>query len=410
MKKIFRKLIAWLCCLLLCGFRAAAAPRQIADESDGASALELLEEDAAVWEPLAAVPAGAALHPKAKGAVLMDLATGQILFEQDARQQVPIASVTKIMTLLLIMEAIDAGRLSYDEPVTCSATAASMGGSQIWLEEGETMTADDLLKAIAVVSANDACAAMAEHLCGTIDEFVRQMNLRAVQLGMHDTLFLDCSGLNDEGYSCARDVAVMARELMQHPDIVRYTTIWMDTLRGGESQLVNTNKLVRHYPGTTGLKTGTTGAAGHCLAATATRGDLSLAAVVLGCATTADRFDGARQLLDYGFANYMLYRPQTDDLPLEPIPVLHGAEETVQPLADAAAPILLPKGADARVTRAVTLCQDVEAPVAAGQVLGEVTFSVDGEVCGKVPVRAARSVPRLTFGAALCRLWLSLVT
>ncbi|MBO5929387.1 MAG: D-alanyl-D-alanine carboxypeptidase, partial [Clostridia bacterium] len=246
---------------------------------------------------------GTALTVGGKSAILIDFTSGKVLFQKNEHEKLPIASVTKIMTLLLVMEALDNGMISLTDSVTCSAEAASMGGSQIWLEPGEVMSVHDLVKAAAVVSANDACAALAEHVAGSVEEFVARMNTRAAELGMNDTHFLDCSGLNDEAYSCAYDVAVMSRELMKHPTIKQYTTIWMDTLRDGQSQLVNTNKLVRFYEGITGLKTGTTATAGHNLAATAERNGLALGAVMLGCTTTAERFGGARTLLDYGFAN-----------------------------------------------------------------------------------------------------------
>lgn len=231
------------------------------DHEDGEVLSALLEEDAQAW-PTAAPVQASGLDIRAKGAVLMDQGSGTVLYEKDAHTQLPIASVTKVMTLLLVMEAIDAGQIAWTDQVSCSARAASMGGSQIWLEPGEIMTVEELVKAAAVVSANDACTALAEHLCGSLEAFVERMNTRAAELSMENTHFVDCSGLDDTGYSCAYDVAVMSRQLMTHPDITRFTTIWMDTLRGGKSQLVNTNKLVRHYSGATGLKTGTTQAAG----------------------------------------------------------------------------------------------------------------------------------------------------
>ena len=278
MKRGKRLLAALLGALLIgllpLGALAEEAPAVIVDIEGGETAEALMAEDAdEVWEPVGTVPADtAALDVGGKSAVLMEQSSGDILFEKNPHEKMPIASVTKVMTLLLVMEALDEGLITLDEPVTCSPTAASMGGSQIWLEVGEVMTVDELVKAAAVVSANDACAALAEHLSGSIEEFVARMNQRAAELGMNDTLFLDCSGLNDEAYSCAYDVAVMSRELMKHPKITDYTTIWMDSLRGGTSQLVNTNKLVRHYAGATGLKTGTTSKAGHNLSATAERG------------------------------------------------------------------------------------------------------------------------------------------
>lgn len=340
-----------------------------------------------------------------EGAILISLEGGEVLFEKNADARLPIASVTKVMTLLLTMEAIDRGLLGYDDVLTCSSEAASLGGSQIWLETGETMTVDDLLKAVAVVSANDACAVLAEAIAGSVEGFVQQMNARAAALGMENTQFLDCCGLNDEAYSSARDVAIMSRELMKHERITAYTTIWMDTLRGGESELTNTNKLVRYYDGATGLKTGTTSTAGHCLSATASRGGLGLCAVILGCKTTDERFGGARKMLDYGFANYAQYTPATEETVLARVPVLHGAAAEVTPVADAAGALLVRRGEEAQITTEVTLAADVEAPVMAGQVLGAITLKRGEETLASYPIRAAAAVERLGFGRALWWLW-----
>lgn len=384
-----------LTAVLLTGIPAAAEGRVLYDEESGIALQELLREDDTAW-PVSATPS-AGLDIQAKGAVLMDQASGTVLYEKDARTHLPIASVTKVMTLLLVMEAIGEGRLSFDEPVTCSERAASMGGSQIWLEPGETMTVRDLVKAAAVVSANDACAALAEHICGTVEAFVAAMNARAAALGMEDTLFKDCSGLDDTGYSCARDVAVMSRQLMTHPEIREYTTIWMDTLRDGKSQLVNTNKLVRHYKGATGLKTGTTNASGHCLAATAEREGTAFVAVVLGCATTADRFGGARAMLDYGFSSYVSYTPGEEARQTAPIPVLRGQAESVPVAVDLPDAVLLKKGTEKQVQTVWELAEDLEAPVTAGQVVGTWRLQVGEETVGEYTVRAAQDVPRMNF-------------
>ena len=384
------------------GGASKAAPALFTDTEEGIAAAVLLTEDDRVWETTA--PVGAP-EVKGKGAVLMDITTGTLLFEQTAHDRVPIASVTKIMTLLLVMEAIDDGLLTLTDTLTCSPTAASMGGSQIWLEPGEQMTVDDLLKAAAVVSANDACAMLAEQVAGSLEGFVARMNTRADELGMKDTHFLDCSGLNDEAYSCAYDVALMSCALMRnHPEIAKYTTIWMDTLRGGNSQLVNTNKLVRHYPGATGLKTGTTSTAGHNLSATATRDGLSLCAVMLGCSTTDDRFGGCRKLLDYGFANYSCVTPEVDAGALKPIPVRHGLDTAVAVKADPVPTLLLKKGQEKEVTQTVTLAEDLDAPVEKGQIVGELTLKLADEPLASVPIRADDAVLRLTFFRALLRL------
>lgn len=363
------------------------------DESSGIPLSELLAEDAAAW-PTAA-PVDTALKVSAKGAVLMDQASGKVLYEQGAHERVPIASVTKVMTLLLVMEALANERIAWTDAVSCSDLAASMGGSQIWLEPGEIMTVEELVKAAAVVSANDACVALAEHISGTADAFVAAMNARAKELGMADTQFVDCSGLDDSGYSCAYDVALMSRELMKHKEIQRFTTIWMDTLRGGESQLVNTNKLVRHYTGATGLKTGTTQAAGHCLAATAERDGTAFVAVVLGSPTTAERFDGARAMLDYGFSGYVSYVPQPEAL--APIPVIGGQSDTVDIAVDTPEGVLLQKGTEGNIQPSVEIAADLEAPVETGQVVGTWRLSVGENIVCECAIRAMRTVPRKTF-------------
>ncbi len=392
-----RQWISGLCvAALLCAPLSVAADGTVLYDAAGGEELSaLLAEDDAAW-PTVATPADG-LAIKAKGAVLMEQGSGEVLYEKDAKAHLPIASVTKVMTLLLIMEAIDGGKLSWDDQVTCSARAASMGGSQIWLEPNEVMSVADLVKAAAVVSANDACAALAEHTYGTLEAFVAAMNTRAKELGMNDTNFVDCSGLDDSGYSCAYDVAVMSRALMEHKDIQQYTTIWMDSLRGGQSQLVNTNKLVRHYTGATGLKTGTTQAAGHCLSATATRDGTSFVAVVLGCDTTADRFDGARAMLDYGFASYVSYTPPQELLQLAPVPVLGGQASTVEIAVDMPGSLLLKKGTESTVKSQTSLAADLEAPVHAGQVVGSWQL-VDGDkVLCEYAVRATAEVPKKDF-------------
>lgn len=402
--------------LVLCSVMMAATPARAAtviiDVESGETVEELtmtaapdcLSEDTVI--PTVSNPS--ALEIGGKSAVLMDLASGTVLYEKNAHEKLPIASVTKIMTLLLVMEAIDEGVVDYNDPVTCSSVAASMGGSQIWLEPGEIMTVHELLKAAAVVSANDACAALAEHVAGSVEEFVQRMNTRAAELGMNDTHFLDCSGLNDEAYSCAHDVAVMSRALMKHSAITQYTTIWMDTLRDGKSQLVNTNKLIRFYNGATGLKTGTTSAAGHNLAATAERDGFGLAAVILGCSTTDERFGGARKLLDHGFANYSIYTPFITQDELKPISVLHGVRQQVETMVDAAEPILIKKGQEKKVTYTLEFAEDLEAPVVEGQIVGQAIFTLDGEELARYPVCATEGVDKLTFFRSFVNLFTAL--
>ncbi len=397
MKKRILALIVVLS--MICGsLSVCAQTTYIYDTSDGGAPYA---EDDSVWLPTAAAVSEAALAVGGKSAVLLEQQTGEMLFAKNAHEKLPIASVTKIMTLLLVMEALESEQIKIDEMVTCSKAAASMGGSQIWLEEGEQMTVDELLKAAAIVSANDACAALAEHLCGTIEQFVVQMNQRAKALGMQDTTFLDCSGLNDEGVSSAYDVALMARELMKHKSIQKYTTVWMDSLRDGASELVNTNKLVRHYQGATGLKTGTTAAAGHCLAATAERNGIAFVAVILGCDTTDERFGGARAMLDYGFANYTLYTPATDETVLTPVTVQHGTAQTVTVSAGDGTPLLLKKGQEKQVVPKIELSETVEAPVQQGQVLGKWQLLLDNQVIAEIPLCATCAVGKMTLKAAL---------
>lgn len=369
----------------------------------------ILATEAELWQSASVPTAADGLDIQAKGAVLMELSTGTLLYEQDSHTPMPIASVTKIMTLLLIFEAIENGRLTLEDVVTCSGTAAAYGGSQIWLEEGEQMTVHDLLKAIAVVSANDACAMMAEHLSGSVDAFVAQMNARAEQLGMTDTHFKDCCGLDDTAVSSAADVAVMTRELLRHQAVTNYTTIWMDTLRDGQSQLVNTNKLVRYYKGATGMKTGTTSGAGYCLSATAERDGVAMCAVVLGSDTTDHRFAGARQLLDYGFANYTVYTPSVDVGQMEPVPVLRGVERQVALTVRPMEPLLLKKGEESLVGYRVTLAENVEAPVLEGQTFGKVEVLLGETAVATYPILAACAVERMTVGKAFSRLLTALL-
>ncbi|MGN0172013.1 MAG: D-alanyl-D-alanine carboxypeptidase family protein [Acutalibacteraceae bacterium] len=407
-----RLLAAVLCVLLMCMPMTAtaeeSAPFWIFDAEGEETLADLLEEDAQPpWDEEVPVLADAsALSVNAKSAILMDMTGKTVLFEQNSHEPLPIASVTKVMTLLLVMEAIDNGQLSYDDMVTCSTRASSMGGSQIWLKENETMSVRDLLKAAVIVSANDACAALAEHLCGTIEAFVAKMNARAAELGATDTQFVDCSGLSDDGHSSAYDIALMSTELMtKHPSITEYTTVWMDSLRNGQSELVNTNKLVRFYSGTTGLKTGTTAAAGSCLSATAQRDGLSLVAVVLGAPSTQDRFTGARNMLDFGFASYALYTPKAEDTAYTPVRVLHGTQETVTPAPVQTIGTLVEKSRQGEASARVEMAEDLEAPVEVGQIIGEMIVCLGEEELARYPVTAAEAVERMDFGRALYRLF-----
>ena len=336
----------------------------------------------------------------AKSAILMDAATGTILFEQNAHDRLAPASVTKVMTMLLIMEAIADGRIGWEDTVTTSESAAAKGGSQVYLKVGETMTVTDMVKSIAVSSANDCACAMAEHLAGSESGFVERMNQRAKELGMADTNFVNCTGLDDQGaenhLTSAHDIAVMSRQLLvNHPKIKEFTTIWMDTIRNGAFGLANTNKLIRFYPGATGLKTGFTAAAGYCLSAAAKREGMELIAVVMGAETSQDRFAACKQLLDYGFANYALIQPQADS---GTVAVKLGTAPTVKAIAAEDPRLLIDRSQRGSVTTEITLDEQVNAPVSKGQRLGTLTVRAGEQVLAQVNMVAADGVPRLTFG------------
>ena len=349
--------------------------------------------------PAARCAAPAGPEVSAPSALLMEKSTGTVLFEKDAHTRYEPASVTKVMTLLLVMEAIDAGELGWQDMVTASAHACSMGGSQIWLEENERMSVSDMVKAVAVASANDCAVALAEHLAGSEEAFVEEMNRRAAQLGMEHTVFRNCTGLPAEGHlSCAWDIALMSRELvLNHPDIRGYATIWMDTLRDGQFQLSNTNRLIFHYDGATGLKTGSTGTALYCLSATAEREGMELIAVVMHDATSDGRFDSARALLDYGFANWAL-TPVRPDQALPPVAVELGAADAVQPVPERECVLLTQKGREGEITTRVELAQSAAAPVEQGQRLGALHILVDGQEVDSIPLVAAQGVERLGVG------------
>lgn len=344
----------------------------------------------------------AEMDVNAKSALLMDAATGTVLFEKNAHEALAPASVTKIMTMLLIMEAIDSGSIGYDDMVTASESAAAKGGSQVYLKAGEQMAVSEMLKSIAVSSANDCACAMAEHLSGSEGAFVDRMNERARELGMDDTHFVNCTGLDDSPEAArhrtsAYDIALMSRELLtRHPDIKKYTTIWMDTIRNGAFGLSNTNKLIRFYPGATGLKTGFTSGAGYCLSATAQREGMELIAVTMGCESAKIRNAACKQLLDYGFANFALVSPDLEDVPS--VPVVLGKEKTVPLTLGENRPLLVPKTKKAGLTQSVTLEESAAAPVEKGAVLGTLTVKSGGETLLEIPLSAAKAVEKLTFG------------
>lgn len=338
-----------------------------------------------------------------KSALLMDVNTGTVLYEQNSHEKLAPASVTKVMTMLLIMEAVDSGKIGWEDMVTASEAAAAKGGSQIYLKVGETMTVQDMLKSIAVSSANDCACAMAEHIAGSESAFVDMMNARAKELGMNDTNFVNCTGLDDgenaqEHRTSAYDIALMSRELMKnHPDIRKFTTIWMDSVRNGAFGLSNTNKLIRFYNGATGLKTGFTSGAGYCLSATAERDGLELIAVVMGCESSQQRTAACKSMLDYGFANYAIISPDLCDSPSE-VPVTLGSADIVKAQLGADTGMLIDKAQRSSVTTEVTLEESVTAPVSQGQRLGTMTVKAGDQILVEIPLVAAEGVERLTWG------------
>lgn len=352
------------------------------------------------------------LEIKAKAAVLMDVSTGNVLYSHNEHEKLYPASVTKIMPLLLVMEAIDSGKISLEDDVTVSADAASKGGSQIWLEEGESMSVDEMLRAVAIASANDACCALGELISGSESAFVNLMNERAKELGMNDTHFDNCSGLDDDTdthLTSAYDIAIMSKELLKHELIKKYSTVWMDSLRDGKTELVNTNKLVRFYNGTTGLKTGTTFKAGKCLSASAERDGLHLVAVVLGSETSDDRFNTAKTLLNYGFANYETVELKVDETLITDVKVIQGIEESVKPKMDDAGYVTLKKGDKDKISTEITLATDVEAPVDEGQRLGNIVFKINNVPIGECGLFSGKSIRKTTYIDVLKLMFKSLV-
>ena len=366
---------------------------------------------AAVLVPLLGLLPGKAealeLEVAGKSAVLMDVATGTVLYESNPHEALAPASVTKVMTMLLIMEAIDSGKIGWDDMVTASEAAAAKGGSQIYLKVGETMSVSEMLKSIAVSSANDCACAMAEHIAGSEAAFVDRMNTRARELGMNDTNFVNCTGLDDDDSAKAHrtsayDIALMSRELLKnHPMIKKYTTIWMDTVRGGAFGLSNTNKLIRFYQGATGLKTGFTTGAGYCLSASALRDGMELIAVVMGAQTSQARNAACKSLLDYGFANFAVISPELTET--EPVPVRLGSRDSVDVKLGDSASLLIDKAQKSAVTMDVQLEPEVTAPVSQGQRLGTLTVKSGEQVLSQVPLVAAEPVDRLTWGSLFLR-------
>lgn len=408
-----RRNLALLCAGVLCFWLFALAFGSA--QGAGLRAVIAEEPDPAVLVSAPAMETAAAsgsLALNCRAAVLIEPESGRVLYEKSPDEKMPIASITKLMTLLLTFEAIHGGKLTLDTLVPVSEHACHMGGSQIWLEPGEQFTLDEMLRAICVSSANDAAVAVAELVGGSEPAFVEQMNARAAELGMTNTTFRNACGLDTEGHlSTARDVAVLSCYILNTcPELLHYTGIWTDSLRNGQTQLVNTNKLLKRYSGITGLKTGTTSGAGVCISASAVRDGLILIAVILGSPSSADRFNAATALLDYGFANYAaIPLPELPDRPLE-LAVKGSAEQSV-PLDYSALPktVLMEKGAAAELRTELTLPETMEAPVEQGQTVGKASVYAGETLISEAEVRAAADAPLLTFGGALELLWQSLL-
>ena len=334
------------------------------------------------------------LNLESGAAVLIEQNSGKVLYEKNMHEQLRPASVTKVMTILLIMEAIDSGKINYDTQIPCSENASSMGGSQIWLDTTETLSVNDMLKAICVVSANDCTVAMAEYLEGSQEAFVQKMNEKAKELGMNDTCFKNCHGIDEDGHiTSAYDIALMSRELLsKHPDITKYTTIYMDSLRDGKSELVNTNKLIRTYNGITGLKTGSTSLALYNLSASATRDDLSLIAVIMKAPTTKLRFAEAQKLLDYGFSNYSYIKLGDNGDTVKSVPISKGIETNVNATVENTSGVLIPKGKEKQIEQNIFVQDNLSAPVYQGQKVGEITYTLNGETLDIIDLVASSDV------------------
>ena len=354
--------------------------------------------------PVAAI--GEAMEINAKSAILIEPRSGAVLYESNADEKLAPASITKIMSLVLIMEAIDSGALALDTVITASEHACSMGGSQIWLEPNEQMTVDELLRAVVIASANDATVALGEAVAGSEEGFVALMNEKAKSLGMNETEFKNATGLDAEGHlTSAHDVAIMSAELLKHELIKKYSTVWMDSLRDGKSELVNTNRMVRFYSGAFGLKTGTTSKAGSCLSAAAERDGLCLVAVVMGSPTSNDRFNGARKLLDFGFANFSFENISADISELGPISVKKGTLKNISISAEGKIPVLIKKGGKSAIAEEIELADSVTAPIKAGDIVGYVHIKYEGQEIGAIPITAAETSEKLTVWYSLQKLY-----
>lgn len=342
-----------------------------------------------------------------KAVVLMEKSTGKVLYAENENEKLYPASVTKIMAILLVCEALDSGRIKLNDTVQCSDNAASKGGSQIWLETGEIMTVDELLKATCVYSANDACTLLGEYVSGSEQSFVEAMNTKAQQLGMSNTHFENCTGLDDttvNHLTTAYDIALMSKELLKHEIVKKYTTIWMDSLRDGETQLVNTNRLVRFYDGITGLKTGTTEKAGCCVSATAERNGMELIAVVLGCENSTDRFTTAQNMLDWGFANYEIAIPEFDKSTIRPMNVVHGKTDFVELEVENIASVLIKKGQSDKISVKIDLPEYIIAPVEQNTAVGKVKVYFEDKVVSEHEIKTKENVEELNLFSAIIKL------
>ena len=398
-----KKLI--VCILLLL---VAATPLTVFAEEGKTVSMEYMapDYDKPFTDILPVAAVGEAVEINAKSSILIEPRSGAVLYESNADERLAPASITKIMSLVLIMEAIDTGTLALDTVITASEHACSMGGSQIWLEPNEQMTVDELLKAVVIASANDATVALGEAIAGSEEGFVVMMNEKAKSLGMNETEFKNATGLDAEGHlTSAHDVAIMSAELVKHELIKNYSPVWMDSLRDGKSVLVNTNRLIRFYNGAFGLKTGTTSKAGSCLSAAAERDGLCLIAVVMGSPTSNDRFNGARKLLDYGFANFSFENIAADISEVGAVPVKKGTLRSITPVADGTLPVLLKKGGKSQITQEIELSDSLTAPIKSGDIIGYVHIKYEDTEIGAIPITAAETSEKMTVWYALGKLY-----
>lgn len=398
-----KKFIVFLMVLLI-----AAVPMNALAEEGVTVSMEYptADYDKPFTDILEVAAIGEVMEINAKSAILLEPKTGTVLYESNADERLAPASITKIMSLVLIMEAIDEGRLTLETVITASEHACSMGGSQIWLEPNEQMTVDELLKAVVIASANDATVALGEAIAGSEEGFVVMMNQKARELGMNETNFVNCTGLDAEGHlTSAHDVALMSAELVKHDLIRNYSTVWMDSLRDGKSELVNTNRLVRFYSGAFGLKTGTTSQAGSCLSAAAERDGLTLIAVVMGAPSSNDRFNAARKLLDYGFANFSFEEIDADVSTLAPIPVKKGTVRQITPEVTGTLPVLLKKGGISNVTQEIEISESLSAPIARGDIIGYVHIKYEDVEIGTIPITASETSEKRTVWYDLGKLY-----